>query len=110
MQAGELPENHARYLFKQLMSALEYIHELGISHRDLKPENIALVNNDTLKVIDFGLATSDDPCTGGLGTEGYMAPELYSQDEYSGEKVDVFAAGATLFNLLACRPPFTSVR
>ena len=45
----------ARYFFKQLLGALNYMHLRGVTHRDLKPENLLLDEQSTLKVADFGL-------------------------------------------------------
>lgn len=50
-----LPEDEARYFFRQIISALAYIHSKGYAHRDLKPENLLLDENNRLKLIDFGL-------------------------------------------------------
>ena len=53
---GPLPENMVRMFFKQLMTAIEYIHSQGVYHRDLKLENILLNGNLELMIADFGLS------------------------------------------------------
>lgn len=59
-----------------------------------------------LKLADFGFASVKAKNKTGLGTEGYMAPEIYEQQEYSGKSVDMFAAGVILFTMVARHPPF----
>ena len=55
---GPFNENLARYYFKQLIEAMEYLHENNVAHRDLKPENIVLSMKDRghVKLVDFGFA------------------------------------------------------
>ena len=83
---------------------MEFIHSQKFSHRDLKPENILLTHTFDLKIADFGFSTLlagiDDSglLSSVVGTEGYMAPEIYS-NSYSGEEVDLFAAAVSLFVL-----------
>mmetsp|Transcript_8639 Transcript_8639/g.13384 ORF Transcript_8639/g.13384 Transcript_8639/m.13384 type:complete len:151 (-) Transcript_8639:1379-1831(-) len=55
---GKLSASHARRLFIQLLSGLQYAHNHGLAHRDLKPENILLDDEGNLKICDFGLCAS----------------------------------------------------
>lgn len=109
---GALQENTARHYFHQLMSGLTHLSEQKISHRDLKPENLLLDENLVLKIVDFGFATMTSPDVLNqttLGSEGYMAPEFYvAPVRYKAEKVDVFASGVVLFNMMTGLPPFKS--
>ncbi len=52
---GRLSEKKAAALFQQLLNAIEYLHDIGVTHRDIKPENIMLDQNGNAKLIDFGL-------------------------------------------------------
>jgi serine/threonine-protein kinase len=105
----------------QVLQALAYAHGLGVVHRDLKPDNVALVKTATgyvVKLLDFGLAKflspADDPMAGSaltlqgmvMGTPLYMAPEQAAGRAVDA-RVDVYAAGCMLFEMLSGRPPFT---
>ncbi|KAG5500530.1 hypothetical protein JKF63_03624 [Porcisia hertigi] len=91
--------------FKQLLLALSTLHDHNIVHRDVKPENILLNKRRTRLVLsDFGFACH---CMAGVqlhracGTLKYCAPELLCEHPaYDGRKVDVWAAGITLYMML----------
>ena len=105
-ETGRFSEDQARYFFKQLISALEYMHKNGYKHRDIKPENILLDKNFNLKLADFGFATKEDVSYTRKGTYGYMAPEVLAGEPYKGEEADLFAAAVILFILVTQHPPF----
>lgn len=97
-------------LGRQLAEALGAAHQSGIVHRDVKPSNIFVLAQDggvRAKLVDFGVACSDQSFTGGLmiGTPAYMAPEQARGDERFDQSCDVYSLGATLFELIAGRPP-----
>lgn len=52
----------ARHLFRQIVSAVAFIHENGYAHRDLKPENLLLDEEQNIKLIDFGLCAKPKVC------------------------------------------------
>jgi len=114
---GRIPRDTqtVKDMMLQLVDAVEYCHAAGVYHRDIKPENIMLsVMEDgsgrpLLKLGDFGLATHEKWATDvGTGSDRYMAPEQYENlhDGYSPEKVDVWALGCCLLNLVFSRNPF----
>lgn len=111
-----MTEALARIYFKQIMTAISYIHEHRVSHRDIKPENFVFESTEStnLKLIDFGLSShfvTDSEnhkqffsMRTGVGTIWYMAPEIF-QRSYS-EKCDIWSAGVILYIMLASFPPF----
>lgn len=73
--------------------------------RDLKPHNLLLDRAWKVKLCDFGLASSRKE---GVGTPAYMAPELLSGGYFT-DKVDVYAFGILLNEMLCRRPPFSGI-
>lgn len=97
--------------FRQLISALEFIHQAGVSHRDLKPENLLIDHENNIKVGDFGLSILI--CDGrGLktscGSPNYAAPELLNGEIYDGCSSDMWSAGVILYASLMGTLPFDS--
>ena len=86
------------------------MHEQGITHRDIKPANMLLNEDYEIRINDFGFATFLKPDRGQLvsilGTPEYEAPELILEQVYDGPKVDIFAAGVSLFNIFTGKPAF----
>jgi serine/threonine protein kinase len=105
-QTGKFTEEVARFYFHQLCNAFEYLHGNGVSHRDMKPENIMLDSEFNLKVADFGFSSSKALNETRRGTDSYMAPEIHMGQKYSGQTVDLFAAGIILFIMVTQHPPF----
>ena len=111
---GRLPIGVALTVGKQLCRALEVAHEEGVIHRDIKPQNIAVDPAGFVKVMDFGIArlAKAQPVGEGLtamgtaiGTPEYMAPEQLMGDEVD-QRVDLYAAGAVLFECVTGRTVF----
>lgn len=112
-----LGTDHVQFFLYQVLKALKYIHSAGIVHRDIKPSNLVINRDCTLKVCDFGLSryfhralavTSDAPesMTEYVVTRWYRAPELLcGSRDYDG-KIDIWAAGCVLGELLLRRPLF----
>ncbi|KFH44605.1 Negative regulator of sexual conjugation and meiosis-like protein [Hapsidospora chrysogenum ATCC 11550] len=102
----------SRKVFLQILDAVEHCHKLGIYHRDLKPENILVTDHgDTVKLADFGLATSEDRSEDyGCGSTFYMSPECLDSSArkpyYMCAPNDVWSLGVILVNLTCGRNPW----
>ncbi|KAF2462345.1 kinase-like domain-containing protein [Lineolata rhizophorae] len=108
---GPLETEHVRDFMLQLVNAVEYLHSKGIYHRDIKPENILLTQDGSMKLGDFGLATTDKwSYESAVGSDRYMAPEQYEPSDmgYSPAEADVWAIGICLLNILFSRNPFAT--
>lgn len=126
LRRGALPLEDALAIACQVASALEAAHESGVVHRDLKPGNVMLRPDDTIKVLDFGLAkggatdsTSSDPKLSAsptmtyaateagviLGTAAYMSPEQ-ARGRAVDRRSDIWSFGCLLYELLTGRQAF----
>lgn len=108
---GRLKEDVARWVFQQLISAVDFCHSRGVCHRDLKLENLLLDEFGNLKVSDFGLSTLLPKAEDGLlrtfcGTPTYVAPEVIIKKGYDGAKADIWSCGVILYSMLAGHLPF----
>jgi serine/threonine-protein kinase SRK2 len=110
--SGGFGEDCGRFLFSQLLDAIEHMHERNIAHRDLKLENILVSTTDmSLKVADFGYAAQGtDQLRSYRGTFTYMAPEIKEGRVYNGKKADLFSAAVVLFILVRGIFPFKEAR
>ena len=105
------PAERALALLEPVLAALSEAHAAGLVHRDVKPENVLIADDGRIKVADFGLARAFDAsvsqtATRGvlIGTVSYLAPELIV-DGSADPRVDVYAAGVLLFEMLTGRKP-----
>ncbi|EJT68653.1 RAN protein kinase [Gaeumannomyces tritici R3-111a-1] len=108
---GPLETEHVRKFMLELVDAVEYMHAKGVYHRDIKPENIFLTDTGSLKLGDFGLATTERwTYEATVGSDRYMSPEQYDSAGagYSPAQADIWAIGICLLNVLFSRNPFTT--
>ena len=113
---GRLPIDEALNIARQIADALEAAHEKGIVHRDLKPGNVKVKSDDSVKVLDFGLAKiSGAPLAYGddsptfmndgtqagviLGTAAYMSPEQ-AKGKPVDQRADIYAFGVVLYEMV----------
>ncbi|CDK25678.1 unnamed protein product [Kuraishia capsulata CBS 1993] len=124
---GSVGEVAGREIARQILEAIKYVHELGISHRDLKPDNILIAQDDPVivKITDFGLAKVADTTNimkTFCGTLAYVAPEVISsrhskrkslqvsqasKDVSYSSKVDMWSLGCLVFVILTAHLPFS---
>ena len=109
-----VPEDQARKWFRQLASALEYLHSHSVAHRDIKIENILIDKNDDVKLCDFGFSKvveknsvhQDEHSTTFCGSLGYCAPEILLRTPYEPYKTDVWSLGVVLYKMVFGGMPF----
>jgi tRNA A-37 threonylcarbamoyl transferase component Bud32 len=113
-QRMKTPLNPAMALefVEQIASALEAIHSVGVLHRDLKPANVMLRTDDSLCLIDFGLAKANETdieLTGTreiFGTPYYMSPEQGHAEEIDARS-DLYSLGVMYYEMLTGQKPYT---
>jgi len=110
-QESPMPEVDAAQIFKQIMTAVSFLHSKGISHRDLKPENILFRTTDVYSPVvlaDFGFSFKHDSrekfMHSDVGTPDYAAPEILRLSYTNA--VDIWACGCILYCMLFGLPPF----
>lgn len=96
----------------QICEALTYAHESGVFHRDIKPENVMILEDGSIKLIDFGVALLEGArrvtwrgLSGTVGTPDYMSPEQL-RGERGTASSDIYAAGVMLYEMLCGHVPF----
>ncbi|MAE86709.1 MAG: hypothetical protein CMB80_28500, partial [Flammeovirgaceae bacterium] len=100
--------------FIQIALGVKYLHDNNIIHRDLKSSNLFIHRNtekkEIIKIGDFGISKiiydNIKSCTV-IGTPLYMSPEVLNQRNYD-KKIDLWAMGCILFEMIELRPPFTA--
>ena len=112
LKAGVLSDTRSIVsILLQVCEGLDFAHHRGIVHRDIKPSNIRILEDGTVKIMDFGIAKSLEASskltqTGiALGTAGYLAPEQI-QGGTVDPRTDIFALGVVAYELITGARPF----
>ena len=108
---SNLNEEEACFYFRQIISAIEYLHKLKIAHRDIKPENMIIENSTkTIKLVDFGLSsyynTKSELLQSACGSPSYAPPEMLYGKKYSASPVDIWSCGIVLYAMICGYLPF----
>ena len=109
-----MPVAEVLRIFRQIVAGIDAAHQEGVIHRDLKPANVLLRKKDGVaKVTDFGIAKGEEDARAGKGmTKGiigslwYMSPEQVSGRRDLDKRVDIYALGIVLYEMLVGRVPF----
>lgn len=106
----EIPWKEAVHFTVQILQALQHAHEKGIVHRDMKPQNIMLLQDGSIKVMDFGIARFSNNETRtmtdkAIGSVHYIAPEQARGDKIDG-RADIYSVGVMLYEMLTGKLPF----
>jgi len=112
VERGMYSEKDASNIIRQVVSAVEYLHDNGIAHRDLKPENLLSAgegDDEIIKIADFGFSKSfgeeGEKLMTSCGSPGYVAPEILTAESYD-KSVDLWSVGVIIYILLSGYPPF----
>jgi serine/threonine-protein kinase len=108
---GPIPVSNALNYMDQVLSALSYAHQHHVIHRDIKPANMMITHDNTLKLMDFGIArVESEPAnltqTGTtLGSINYMSPEQVRGAAVD-ERSDIYSLGISLYEMVTGEKPF----
>ena len=105
----KLNEKICKFIFKQLLQAIKFIHTKNIIHRDIKLDNVLIDLNNNIKLCDFGVGKmvhEGEILTDQCGTPAYIAPEILENKGYEGPPVDIWSSGVVLYAMLSGTVPF----
>ncbi|WP_372716414.1 serine/threonine protein kinase [Novipirellula sp.] len=111
---GVMSADQAVFYTCQLADAIQHASDRGIVHRDIKPSNVLIGDGQTIKLVDMGLARSDnfelseDMTASGvtLGTFDYISPEQANDPRDADLRSDIYSLGCTLYFMLTGQPPY----
>ncbi|OAA33957.1 Protein kinase-like domain protein [Metarhizium rileyi] len=99
VMTGRMSREEVRCCFLQILNGVTYLHGVGLAHRDLKLDNVVVSEKGIMKIIDFGSAhvfkypfeNGTVPAKGIVGSDPYLAPEVYDSKEYDAAAVDIWS-------------------
>ncbi|MDB6079452.1 MAG: serine/threonine protein kinase, partial [Akkermansiaceae bacterium] len=105
LRDGRLEPQQALAIVSPVCEALQYAHGHGVVHRDIKPENLLLDREGRVKIADFGVAMLAGDAPDQSGTPAYMAPEQAARSKKADHRVDLYALGVVLYEMLTGERP-----
>lgn len=103
---SEFNERKIIKFYYKIIQSIQYLHSKKLIHRDIKPENVLITKNFRPKLADFGASVRYTQVQNTFcGTYEYMAPEIY-QRKLQTEKVDIWALGILLYEMVHMKTPF----
>ena len=111
---GGIPEKKLIILFSKILDAIAYAHRKGMIHRDLKPSNIIITKDESVKILDFGIAKlvkeNKELTKSGVqvGTVRYMSPEQVRAKKVD-KLTDIYSLGVILFQMAVGKAPYNNI-
>ncbi|KAK6957665.1 hypothetical protein Daesc_000452 [Daldinia eschscholtzii] len=110
VMTGKMSKAEITCCFLQILSGVTYLHSSGLAHRDLKLDNVVVSQHGIMKIIDFGSAhvfrypfeTEIVLASGVVGSDPYLAPEVYDERKYDPQAVDIWSL-AIIFCCMSLR-------
>jgi serine/threonine protein kinase len=113
VMSGKMCRPEIYCVFRQICDGVDYLHSMGLAHRDLKLDNCVMTTENVVKLIDFGTATvfhypgnKIQKCSGVVGSDPYLAPEVLKRDEYDPRKTDVWSVAMIFLCMILRRFPW----
>jgi serine/threonine protein kinase len=114
---GALNDEEVKFLFSQMLEAVDFVHENQLVHRDIKPSNFMVGKGGRVKLMDFGIVKNLDPTapeytmtgtTQQMGTPMYMSPEQVKSSKSVNARSDIYSLGVVLWQMVSGRRPYDS--
>ncbi|KAF0993211.1 hypothetical protein HZS_5245, partial [Henneguya salminicola] len=102
LNSKNLKNSEIKFIIKQVVYAVEYIHNMNFIHRDLKPSNILINSHKEIKIADFGMAMSflsTKNMATDIVTLGYRSPELLLGSDHYDHSIDIWSVGCIMGEL-----------
>lgn len=113
VMSGKMSRPEIFCVWKQIVSGVDYLHEMGLAHRDLKLDNCVMNDQGCIKIIDFGTATvfrypdqKPTKAAGIVGSDPYLAPEVLHKDDYDPRLADVWSVAIIFMCMVLRRFPW----